>query len=77
MPNMRNFDITFGKSITCAVRASGVQSVENVSGKKPACKYAFGHVPAKMAGAPVAQIELDAAPPGGHHLQGEYVRRHR
>lgn len=37
MPKSRNFDSTFGKSMTCDARPSAVQSVEKVSGQKPAC----------------------------------------
>ncbi len=35
MPNIRNFDITLGKSITPVVRDMVFQSVEKVSGAKP------------------------------------------
>src|SRR5215475_13598428 len=40
MPNMINFDITFGKSTTPVVFDKTFQSVDNVSGQKP-CLVAF------------------------------------
>ncbi len=55
--------------MTWAVRPSGVQSVEKVSGRKPAFSTLFGHIPPQMAGAPIAEIEPDAAAAGGHHLR--------
>jgi len=43
MPNMKNFDITLGKSTTPVVRDCVFQSVEKVSGQNP-CRVAFSTV---------------------------------
>jgi len=52
--------MTFGKSTTCAGAPQAVQSVENVSGQKPAFITRSTMFPSEMAGASIAEIEPDA-----------------
>ena len=58
-----------GKSMTPVVRLFAFQSVENVSGQKPAFMMRVDRVPSHMAGLPVADVEPDAAAARRQHLR--------
>ena len=54
MPNVMNFDMTFGRSTTPVVSTFAFQSVENVSGQKP-CLMAFRRSPSRNVGDAIAK----------------------
>ena len=68
MPSSRNFDSTVGKSKTRSVRPGGGEVRRDRVGREVLRQRPLGDVPGDVRGAPVADVEQDAALPGRAHL---------
>ena len=69
MPNMMNFDMTFGKSTTPVVLDTYVPIGGQGVGPEALPGGFFHRVPVEVIGNAVAEVEDDAAAARGHHVR--------